>query len=169
MTRAASPARGSGRSRAGTAHARQTRPLGQCLLTWKDCLDCRGPAGPRRGPAPTRARPQDVSCFALSTMSIAAISRPDTRRCRSRDRTTKDVPGHPRQSVRHIPGRDVVGRGGVEPPTSRLSGVRSNHLSYRPALPTSGRPGSSVIARCMVEPTGIEPVTSCLQSTRSPS
>jgi hypothetical protein len=27
----------------------------------------------------------------------------------------------------------MVGRGGVEPPTSRLSGVRSNHLSYRPA------------------------------------
>ena len=28
----------------------------------------------------------------------------------------------------------MVGRGGVEPPTSRLSGVRSNHLSYRPIL-----------------------------------
>ena len=27
---------------------------------------------------------------------------------------------------------DLVGRGGLEPPTSRLSGVRSNHLSYRP-------------------------------------
>ena len=27
----------------------------------------------------------------------------------------------------------MVGRGGVEPPTSRLSGVRSNHLSYRPS------------------------------------
>ena len=26
----------------------------------------------------------------------------------------------------------MVGRGGVEPPTSRLSGVRSNPLSYRP-------------------------------------
>ena len=25
-----------------------------------------------------------------------------------------------------------VGLGGVEPPTSRLSGVRSNHLSYSP-------------------------------------
>jgi hypothetical protein len=25
-----------------------------------------------------------------------------------------------------------VGPGGVEPPTSRLSGVRSNHLSYEP-------------------------------------
>ena len=28
----------------------------------------------------------------------------------------------------------VVGRGGLEPPTSRLSGVRSNHLSYRPSV-----------------------------------
>ncbi len=30
------------------------------------------------------------------------------------------------------PGRALVGRGGLEPPTSRLSGVRSNRLSYRP-------------------------------------
>lgn len=28
--------------------------------------------------------------------------------------------------------KEMVGRGGLEPPTSRLSGVRSNHLSYRP-------------------------------------
>ena len=28
----------------------------------------------------------------------------------------------------------MVGLGGLEPPTSRLSGVRSNHLSYKPAL-----------------------------------
>ena len=29
---------------------------------------------------------------------------------------------------------DLVGLGGVEPPTSPLSGVRSNQLSYRPPL-----------------------------------
>ena len=28
----------------------------------------------------------------------------------------------------------LVGLGGLEPPTSRLSGVRSNHLSYKPSL-----------------------------------
>ena len=28
----------------------------------------------------------------------------------------------------------LVGSSGLEPPTSRLSGVRSNHLSYEPVL-----------------------------------
>ena len=32
---------------------------------------------------------------------------------------------------------EVVGLGGVEPPTSPLSGVRSNQLSYRPELRNS--------------------------------
>ena len=31
-------------------------------------------------------------------------------------------------------GEKVVGLGGVEPPTSPLSGVRSNQLSYRPGV-----------------------------------
>ena len=35
-------------------------------------------------------------------------------------------------------GPAVVGLGGLEPPTSPLSGVRSNHLSYRPGAPRTG-------------------------------
>ena len=31
----------------------------------------------------------------------------------------------------------LVGLGGLEPPTSRLSGVRSNRLSYKPIIPDS--------------------------------
>ena len=38
-------------------------------------------------------------------------------------------------------GAAVVGREGVEPSTSRLSGVRSNHLSYRPPASPAGHVG----------------------------
>ena len=39
---------------------------------------------------------------------------------------------------KHLSQKGRMGQGGVEPPTSRLSGVRSNHLSYWPSqkLPT---------------------------------
>jgi hypothetical protein len=33
---------------------------------------------------------------------------------------------------------EMVGLGGLEPPTSPLSGVRSNHLSYRPIVRSAG-------------------------------
>ena len=49
----------------------------------------------------------------------------------------------------------LVGTSGLEPPTSRLSGGRSNRLSYEPII--------------LVEISGIEPLTSCLQGRRSPS
>ena len=51
----------------------------------------------------------------------------------------------------------MVGRGGLEPPTSRLSGVRSNHLSYRPILQ-----GSCALKEqeALVEPRRIELLTS---------
>ena len=38
------------------------------------------------------------------------------------------------RSPRSDPRETVVGLGGLEPPASPLSGVRSNHLSYRPSL-----------------------------------
>ena len=83
----------------------------------------------------------------------------------------------------------VVGLSGLEPPTSRLSGVRSNRLSYKPIFPAFRlSPLATILfgVLCLtlyfklspyktkriipvVEINGIEPLTSCLQSRRSPS
>jgi hypothetical protein len=41
-------------------------------------------------------------------------------------------PALERRLARRVDPLDLVGLGGVEPPTSPLSGVRSNQLSYRP-------------------------------------
>jgi hypothetical protein len=41
-------------------------------------------------------------------------------------------PALERKLARRVDPLDLVGLGGVEPPTSPLSGVRSNQLSYRP-------------------------------------
>ena len=40
----------------------------------------------------------------------------------------------PNPDIHHGLSKAVVGLGRVELPTSRLSGVRSNHLSYRPVV-----------------------------------
>ena len=79
--------------------------------------------------------------------------------------------------------QEVVGQNGLEPSTSRLSVVCSSQLSYWPVSellailryradisvsgPHSKRFGSRPCL--VVESTGIEPVTSCLQGRRSPS
>ena len=61
----------------------------------------------------------------------------------------------------------LVGSSGLEPPTSRLSGVRSNHLSYEPSSYVCRQ---SLSSSCrVVEMSGIEPLTPCLQGRCSPS
>ena len=59
----------------------------------------------------------------------------------------------------------VVGSNGLEPSTSRLSGVRSNHLSYEPISVA----GSFQSAKPLVETNRIELSTPCLQGRCSPS
>ena len=57
--------------------------------------------------------------------------------------------------------RILVGLSGLEPPTSRLSGARSNLLSYKPM--------SVLIDFSLVEMMGFEPMTPCLQGRCSPN
>ena len=85
----------------------------------------------------------------------------------------------------------LVGSSGLEPPTLRLSGVRSNHLSYKPMafealvfscfLPPQPRPASRhdfffcflfffhQKEKKVVEMRRIELLTPCLQGRCSPS
>ena len=73
--------------------------------------------------------------------------------------------------------RRLVGTSGLEPPTSRLSGECTNQLSYVPILYwLAGLIGSVRIyslhftaVTVMVEVSGIEPLTPCLQGRCSPS
>ena len=63
----------------------------------------------------------------------------------------------------------LVGLRGLEPPTSRLSGVRSNHLSYKPMLVSASGRRFFVFRRPVVEMRRIELLTPCLQGRCSPS
>ena len=93
---------------------------------------------------PPYSGPPDDTDVSLSTMSIS-----------SEDQTIKHA-RRARLMVGSLSWKGLVGRGGLEPPTSRLSGVRSNQLSYRPGLACRAlRTGIG-----MVEPIGIEPMTS---------
>ena len=67
-------------------------------------------------------------------------------------------------SLLDVPEKSLVGLDGLEPSTSRLSGARSSHLSYRPLFAL----GFKVLV-ILVEMMGIEPMTPCLQGRCSPS
>ena len=66
----------------------------------------------------------------------------------------------------------LVGSSGLEPPTSRLSGARSNRLSYEPISQFGVFSFIRSPADCLsslVEMMGFEPMTPCLQGRCSPS
>ena len=63
---------------------------------------------------------------------------------------------------------ELVGSSGLEPPTSRLSGVRSNHLSYEPMFLVSAVYHCSLQQR-LVEMRRFELLTPCVQGRCSPN
>ena len=74
----------------------------------------------------------------------------------------------------------LVGLDGLEPSTSRLSGARSNHLSYKPLLLCWFFPSYPCVSlfveetrsnrfERLVEMMGFEPMTPCLQGRCSPN
>ena len=61
----------------------------------------------------------------------------------------------------------LVGSSGLEPPTSRLSGVRSNRLSYEPALlggDERSRTADPLLARQVLYQLSYTPVLSVISS-----
>jgi hypothetical protein len=92
----------------------------------------------RRSAPVHRVARRNLSCLHVNGCSSPAAQRTNIAQHRkdggaSRDRT--DDPLLAKQVLSQLsygPERGMVGRGGLEPPTSRLSVVRSNHLSYQP-------------------------------------
>ena len=100
---------------------------------------------PPLGPDPERLVFCSLHDVKLPDVAIRAVS--DSNLPRSRDRTGRLIVGMNLpvgSKPASWPARGLVGRGGVEPPTSRLSGVRSNHLSYRP-IPWAGWPSKPLV------------------------
>ena len=148
-----------------------------------------------------------ITLFSFQGSIFQLLLQPDLKIClyaRSSNPTTTVVSvSRPPDEIRlylalHARCNLLVGPSGLEPPTLRLSVVRSSQLSYGPvvdtcsislaalhavrlahfaASPLPRRPASLGSARILdvlaiislVEIVGIEPATSCLQGRRSPS
>ena len=69
-----------------------------------------------------------------------------------------------------LAGFPLVGLSGLEPPTSRLSGVRSNLLSYKPIFSVASTFTRTYLSVCtLVEMRRVELLTPCLQGRCSPN
>ena len=138
------------------------RGSGQCCLTWKDMCRARLPIPTRRSQSKrgahirisSRCQKDHKGPNEWPQEQTTALRKPErawrvwpVARSGCAVRTTRTNIS-PRPAARAQ--RAMVGVGGLEPPTLRLSGVRSNHLSY---TPETGRRGQ------VVEPDGIEPTT----------
>ncbi len=103
-------------------------------ISLHDVKDPTRPKRPERSKQISCTRPEKLSStptFERSAeVGVAPIARAIKTKTLARAIKTKR-PDHSRQLRGEA--EELVGVGGLEPPTLRLSGVRSNHLSYTPA------------------------------------
>jgi hypothetical protein len=91
-----------------------------------DALKTRNQSSVLLAATPLRADPWSVGTLCSEGIVTASIE------TLSSDRERQTVQGTARSGSAKLNSNQMVGRVGLEPTTSRLSGVRSNHLSYRP-------------------------------------
>ena len=112
--------------------------LSRSKIWWSLAGSNRWPPACKAGALPAELRPRsyiwcsfnDGPCFFLYKHMQSCICVETTRRIFIKDLLVAELrPQSRRYKVNHM-----VGLSGLEPPTSRLSGVRSNQLSYRPSF-----------------------------------
>ena len=86
--------------------------------------------GPNGGARRDRTDDLMLAKHALSQLSYGPVRRQKTRRQTAENPVVRPL---------LIPRPIMVGLGGLEPPTSRLSSARSNQLSYKPLPENGGR------------------------------
>jgi hypothetical protein len=96
------------------------------------------PTEPCRSRASGGARRDRTDDLMLAKHALSQLSYGPVGRRRAKQ-TSLRPSLHPRRS-RSCGARTLVGLGGLEPPTSRLSSARSNQLSYKPGRPAGGEP-----------------------------
>jgi hypothetical protein len=104
---------------------------------------------PRAGPCGPRAKSRSSNLISSEARAARWWSQTGSNRrphaCKARALPTELWPLGERTAIsewrvaRHSPPPNLVGLGGLEPPTSRLSSARSNQLSYKPGPKNRGR------------------------------
>ncbi len=97
---------------------------------WRRSDSNRRPPACKAGALPLSYAPAGEDRQQLHPIREASLTAPLAR-----------APHHPSGEPRFLRSRNVVGQGGLEPPTPRLSSVCSNQLSYWPRITGSPNPG----------------------------